>query len=76
MRNAGFFMKAGFNTFIGTLGSKLYVTKTAGEFLFDGYDDPLLHIKPPPSLGIDVPPYDKFGWFYLVSNIFCTSLRQ
>ena len=66
--------KAGFNAFIFGIGSKMYVTKTAGELLFDGYSDPLLNLKPPP--GSDIPAYDKFGWFYMVSIRVCFVLRS
>ncbi|XP_050424285.1 protein croquemort-like isoform X2 [Adelges cooleyi] len=42
-----------------------YVTKTAGEFLFDGYDDPILDviIKLQAFIPINVP-IKKVGWFY------------
>lgn len=46
-------------------GQKVWVTKTVGELLFDGYSDPIL------TLAINMPnlaqveiPTDKFGWFY------------
>lgn len=41
-----------------------YVTKTAGEFLFDGYHDPLLDIivKIKQFISIDIP-IEKLGWF-------------
>lgn len=67
-------IKTGFNQFIRETGSTVFVTHTVDEFLFEGYSDPLLDVSQsiPPGL-IDIPPYDKFGWFYGVSitNIFC-----
>lgn len=42
----------------------LVVTKTVGELLFDGYDDPLLTLlKADRNPDIPKPPFDKFGWF-------------
>lgn len=42
----------------------LVVTKTVGELLFDGYDDPLLTLlKADNNPDIPKPPFDKFGWF-------------
>lgn len=47
------------------LENKVYVTRTVGELLFDGYRDVFLEIvkKLRPILKIDLP-MDKFGWFY------------
>ncbi|XP_014213282.1 protein croquemort-like isoform X2 [Copidosoma floridanum] len=41
---------------------KLTVTKTVGQFLFDGYEDPLLDAATQAKLKLI--PFDKFGWFY------------
>lgn len=48
-----------------------YVTKTAAEFIFDGYDDPLLDIvlKLKSYFPIDVP-FKRVGWFYGVIYTF------
>lgn len=48
-----------------------YITKTAGEFIFDGYDDPLLDIviKLKTYINIDIP-FKKVGWFYGVIYYF------
>lgn len=50
---------------------KPYITKTAGEFIFDGYDDPLLDviIKLQQFVPIDLP-FKKVGWFYNVIFFF------
>jgi len=44
---------------------KPYLTKTASEFIFDGYDDPILDviIKLKDFVHIDIP-FKKVGWFY------------
>ena len=50
-------------------GSEVFITKTVGQLLFDGYEDPLLDLaqKIPDFVGIEIPKeYDKFGWFYKV----------
>ena len=48
----------------------LSVRHTVKDMLFDGYSDPLLDFakKLPTFAGVDIP-YDKFGWFYLVSGV-------
>ena len=47
--------------------SKLFITKTAIELLFDGYDDPLLTLGQKLPSGM-FPPFDKFAWFYQRNN--------
>ncbi|VVC41559.1 CD36 family [Cinara cedri] len=44
---------------------KPYVTKTAGDFIFEGYDDPLLNvaIQLKRFFPLDLP-FKKVGWFY------------
>lgn len=61
------FFKVGFNRIVKILGSKMFVTKTAGELLFDGYEDPLLDLAGQLPAGI-LPPFDKFAWFYQRNN--------
>jgi hypothetical protein len=46
-------------------GQNVWVTKTAGELLFEGYSDPLLTMAVKmPHLAQTKIPADKFGWFY------------
>lgn len=58
-----------------SLGLALYhqnvhVTKTANEWLFEGYEDDMITLaKGMPILDAGDIPYDKFGWFYMVSFI-------
>jgi hypothetical protein len=50
-------------------GEKLWATKTAGEFLYDGYNDPLLTIASSmPQLTQTQFTEDKFAWFYKRNN--------
>ncbi|XP_049825734.1 protein croquemort isoform X2 [Aethina tumida] len=64
VRSKNIIVRDGIEFFILEKHEQFIITKTAQEFLFDGYDDPFinlakkLHIK-----GMDIP-YDKFGWFY------------
>lgn len=64
VKKKGALIKLAVNTLLKEKKVPLYTTKTASEFLFDGFDDELLdlakklHIK-----DINIP-YDKFGWFY------------
>jgi hypothetical protein len=54
------------------LRTKYHVTKKAREFLFEGYNDPLLDLAAhlPPGITPVAIPFDKFGWFYTVSLFF------
>ena len=68
-------IKAGFNQFVEQTGSTIFVSPTVEELLFEGYSDPLLDfiqfIPENSSLLEIIPPYDKFGWFYMVLNSIC-----
>ncbi|XP_046460868.1 protein croquemort-like isoform X1 [Daphnia pulex] len=58
-------IKDNLNSFIDESNSTVFITKTADEFIFKGYSDPFLDAQAqlPPGL-LDIPSYDKFGWFY------------
>ncbi|RWS00025.1 protein croquemort-like protein, partial [Dinothrombium tinctorium] len=53
------------NSFLKMTPSVLYPNHTAGELLFDGYNDPIISFAR--KIHLDVP-YDKFGWFYGSNN--------
>ncbi|KAG7213401.1 hypothetical protein KM043_002686 [Ampulex compressa] len=47
------------------LGSSgISVMKPVGELLFDGYSDPLITMGKSMNMDDDMPPFDRFGWFY------------
>jgi hypothetical protein len=49
----------------------VWTTKTAGQFLFDGYSDPLLTAAVlAPSLAQSKYTRNKFGWFYMRNDSF------
>lgn len=48
--------------------SKVHVTKTVNELLFAGYDDSLIRLGRLAAVADDIPPFDKFGWFYMVRS--------
>lgn len=54
---------------LAMFGQRVSVTKTAGQMLFEGYEDPLLDLAKslPASTTGGAPPVDRFGWFYGVS---------
>lgn len=56
---------------LSMFGHKVSVTKRAGEFLFEGYEDPLLELAKsmPPSATGNAPIVDRFGWFFGVSIV-------
>lgn len=46
-------------------GQQVWITKTTGELLFEGYSDPILTMAIKlPNLAQTKIPADKFGWFY------------
>lgn len=48
-----------------------YVTKTAGEFMFDGYDDPILDIMTKLNFLIPINvPFKRVGWLFGVIKNF------
>lgn len=48
---------------------RVHVTKNASEWLFDGYADPMIDLaKDNPLLDAGDIPFDRFGWFYMVSR--------
>lgn len=51
------------------LVDQVHIKKTVGQFLFEGYSDPLIDVANmiPFFVGDNLPPFDKFGWFYTVS---------
>lgn len=60
-----FFMQWGLADIFSSMQAKLFVNKTVGELLFDGYDDELVSIGDAYTEDEDKSvPMDKFGWFY------------
>lgn len=57
-------------------GQKLHITKSASEWLFEGYDDPVIAVAKDVAsiMGIGDIPFDKFGWFSQVGSELLTSL--
>ncbi|KAK0075820.1 hypothetical protein PV325_006271, partial [Microctonus aethiopoides] len=46
--------------------SGIHIVKTVDELLFTGYEDPLITMgQMAVDDGEEIPPYDRFGWFYL-----------
>lgn len=57
-----------FNEMVNEVNTTVFVSKSVREFLFDGYDDPLLDAAQVLKHLVNVTiPFDKFGWFYGVS---------
>ena len=47
---------------------KIHIIKTINELIFEGYVDELIQLKSMVQLpDDDSPPFDRFGWFYMVS---------
>lgn len=62
-----FFLNKGFNAY----KKKFFITKSANEWIFSGYQDPFVTIGGLVSKftsEVEVP-YDRIGWLYTVSLI-------
>ena len=59
-----FFMEWAVSDMLATLEATLFVNKTVGELLFEGYEDEVLKMG---KMMKDDANMDKFGWFYNVS---------
>ena len=49
-------------------GRKIYHRKTVDELLFGGYSDTVLSMGKLMAPDPDMPAFDRFGWFYMVSH--------
>jgi hypothetical protein len=49
----------------------LFVTKTVGQLMFEGYEDELLNITAALNVSEFHVPFDKFGWYYPVCMKLC-----
>ncbi|CAG2063633.1 unnamed protein product, partial [Timema podura] len=67
-RDWGIFMQAPMSMTFSATGQKAHVIHKVRELLFEGYDDALLKMGSKFQFISDMKiPYDKFGWFYMVS---------
>lgn len=64
-----FMMEFGLSDMLATIEAKLFLNRTVGELLFDGYDDPILEIGASFDDEERTLPIDKFGWFYKVCKM-------
>ena len=63
-------MKVMFNEMVNNIDTQIFITKTVTQLLFDGYDDPLLDAASVIKYLVNISiPFDKFGWFYSVSDL-------
>ena len=61
-----FFMEWGVSNMLSTLGAEIFVRKTVGELLFEGYEDKIMVIGSALGQGKADVVLDKFGFFYKV----------
>ena len=71
VRYKDIFMKKALSSSMWTTDQTVHIKKKVGDILFFGYSDPLLDIARslPSFSGIEVPPFDKFAWFYNVNIV-------
>ena len=61
-----FFMEWGVSNMLSTLEAEIFVRKTVGELLFEGYEDKIMVIGSALGQGQGDVVLDKFGFFYKV----------
>ena len=61
-----FFMEWGVSDMLSTLEAEIFVRKTVGELLFEGYEDKIMNLGSALGQGQGDVVLDKFGWFYKV----------
>lgn len=68
-RYEGYFTQQGLSLTLSAIAD-LTVDRSISQLLFEGYEDPLINMaKTMENLQhLEIPPYDKFGWFYEVSE--------
>ena len=69
-----YFMEWGISDMLDTLNATIFVKKTVGELLFEGYQDSIIDVgssfgSMEAGFGADKVALDKFGWFYKVFYI-------
>lgn len=65
------FVRSGLSVTLKAMSARVHITRSVGQLLFDGYEDPLLKVAMGlPFISPTLPKMDKFGWFYQVRNIF------
>ena len=60
-------MEWGVSNMLATIEAQIFVKKTVGELLFEGYEDSVMGIGSAFGHGQGPVFLDKFGWFYKVS---------
>lgn len=63
VRHGSLLEKIGANALLALRGGSVFVTEKVGDFLFDGYEDPLLTFLKETNSTLFNIPFDRFGWF-------------
>lgn len=67
LRYKHYIVRIGANFLLEEKHTKLYVSKSVGDLLFDGYDDPLIDLAKKLNISAFNVPFKRFGWFVDVS---------
>lgn len=73
LSRGSYFMEWGISDMLSTLNASIFVKKTVGELLFDGYQDSVIDLgsafgSMEAGFEKDTVVLDKFGWFYKVNT--------
>ncbi|KAF7270551.1 hypothetical protein GWI33_016506 [Rhynchophorus ferrugineus] len=63
IKDEHYLVKRALNFFLEEKNENIAVTKTIGDLLFNGYDDPLINIAMKLNMSKIHLPFKKFGWF-------------
>ena len=66
LSRGNYFMEWGISDMLSALEAEIFVKRSVGELLFEGYDDTVMRIGSAFGHGQGPVFLDKFGWFYEV----------
>ncbi|RZB38896.1 CD36 domain containing protein, partial [Asbolus verrucosus] len=66
-RTWSYIIRRGLSLTLSSIAATLHMTRTPSQMLFEGYPDTLIKMANtmPFFVGRELPPWDKFGWFYM-----------
>ena len=66
LARGSFFMEWGVSDMLSSMEAEIFIQKSVGELLFEGYEDKIIDIGSALGQGPGDVVLDKFGWFYKV----------
>ena len=51
---------------LNQFSNEVHIVKTVDDLLFTGFEDKIITMGQMSGMDEDSPPFDRFGWFYMV----------